>query len=115
MLICTAVASTPAVLRLTRLEGQTGDLERRIVRAANEGCVRRSQSRRFLDGVSHAIEARFGSLQLTPAEADVAGLLPKGATRRRCQAPSSGAEHLPQVGPFKPFRVVGNFSWKTCS
>jgi len=75
-------AAASLVLFLSRLRERTEDLETAIARAAREGQDWRDRSRRFLDGLSRAIEAQFAAWNLTPAEADVAGLLLKGASLR---------------------------------
>ena len=75
-------AAAAVVLRLSRLSERADDLECAIARATDEGRVWRLQSRRFLDGLSRAIESQFSAWNLTAAEADVAGLLLKGASLR---------------------------------
>ncbi len=80
--IGSAVLSTMLILRYSRLETRTDDLEGVVGRAAQEGRVWRAQSRRFIEGLSRSIDAQFESWGLTPAEADVAGLLLKGASSR---------------------------------
>ncbi len=70
------------VLRLSRLTERADDLESALERANDEGRAWRQQSRRFLDGLSRAIESQFAQWSLTAAEADVAGLLLKGASLR---------------------------------
>ena len=70
------------VLRLSRLAERTVDLEDAVARASVEGSEWRRQSRRFTDGLSRAIESQFARWALSPAEADVAGLLLKGASLR---------------------------------
>ncbi|MGQ0566610.1 MAG: helix-turn-helix transcriptional regulator [Gemmobacter sp.] len=82
IMIGSAVGSTMLVLRLTDLRRRTDDLEGAVHLAAKEGRAWRAQSRRFLDGLSRAVEAQFDAWSLTPAEADVAGLLLKGASLR---------------------------------
>ncbi|MFD0982327.1 helix-turn-helix transcriptional regulator [Tropicimonas aquimaris] len=82
ILIGAAVVATLMVLRLAHLSDRTDRLELNVERAAREGKAWRAQSRRFLDGLSAAIERQFSDWDLTPAEADVAGLLLKGATLR---------------------------------
>lgn len=74
--------SAVVVLRLSRLRERTQDLESAVERATTEGRAWRQQSRRFLDGLSRAIESQFATWNLTAAEADVAGLLLKGASLR---------------------------------
>lgn len=70
------------VLYLSRLGERTVSLETALARAGDEGREWRQQSRRFLDGLSRAIESQFTAWNLTAAEADVAGLLLKGASLR---------------------------------
>jgi DNA-binding NarL/FixJ family response regulator len=77
-----AVAGAFAVLRLSQLRDRTDGLEDAVRRAADEGRAWRAQSRRFVDGMARAIDAQFAEWQLTPAEADVAGLMLKGAAQR---------------------------------
>ncbi len=78
----TMFAAAAIVVRIGRLDSRTGDLEGAVGRAADEGRAWRAQSRRFLDGLSRAMEAQFEAWNLTPAEADIAGLLLKGASLR---------------------------------
>ena len=75
-------AAAGLVLFLSRLGERTGDLETAVAQAARDGQDWRNQSRRFLDGLSRAIESQFAAWTLTAAEADVAGLLLKGASLR---------------------------------
>ena len=80
LLMMFAVAAL--VLYLSRLDERTVSLETALARAGDEGREWRQQSRRFLDGLSRAIESQFAAWHLTAAEADVAGLLLKGASLR---------------------------------
>lgn len=82
LLIGTAVIASILVPRLFRLETRTDDLALLLERASREGEAWRAQSRRFIRGLGEAIEAQFDTWGLTPAEADVAGLLLKGASVR---------------------------------
>ena len=82
VMLGSAVLSTVFVLRLSRLRERTDDLEGVVRHAAKEGRAWRAQSRRFIDGLSRAVDAQFDLWSLTPAEADVAGLLLKGASLR---------------------------------
>ena len=82
VMISMMFAAAAVVLRLSRLRERTDDLETAVERAADEGRQWRRQSRRFLDGLSRAIESQFAEWNLSPAEADVAGLLLKGASLR---------------------------------
>jgi DNA-binding NarL/FixJ family response regulator len=67
---------------MTALRERTEGLEGAIERAAEEGRTWRAQSRRFAEGMARAIDAQFSAWGLTSAEADVAGLLLKGASLR---------------------------------
>lgn len=82
VMISVMFAAAALVLRLSRLYERTDDLESAVAQATDEGRAWRMQSRRFLDGLSRAIEAQFTAWSLTAAEADVAGLLLKGASLR---------------------------------
>ena len=82
IMIAMMFASAAIVLRLSRLSERTDDLESAVERAAAEGRAWRQESRRFLDGLSRAIESQFAAWNLTAAEADVAGLMLKGASLR---------------------------------
>ena len=81
-MIGTMVAAAVIALRIARLNDRTDGLESAVAHASDEGRAWRAQSRRFLDGLSRAVEAQFEIWALTPAEADVAGLLLKGASLR---------------------------------
>ncbi len=82
IMLGSAVISTIFILRMQRLRERTDDLEGVVRHAAKEGRAWRAQSRRFIDGLSRAVDAQFDLWALTPAEADVAGLLLKGASLR---------------------------------
>lgn len=82
ILIASPVLATLVILRLAGLSRRTEELGLRIERAASEGRAWRAQSRRFVEGLSRAIETQFEAWGLTPAEADVAGMLLKGASLR---------------------------------
>ncbi len=86
IMIGAAAATAIAILRLGRLRLRADDLDRRIERAASEGRAWRDQSRRLLDGLSRAIDDQFAAWDLTLAEADIAGLLLKGASLREIAA-----------------------------
>ncbi len=75
-------AAAAVVLRLSRLHERTVDLEGAVAQARDEGRAWRKQSQRFVQGLSRAIEGQFDQWGLSPAEADVAGLLLKGASLR---------------------------------
>ena len=82
IMIGSAVASTILIMHISRLRERTDDLEGTVRQAAKEGRAWRAQSRRFIEGLSRAVDAQFELWGLTPAEADVAGLLLKGASLR---------------------------------
>lgn len=82
LMLGTAVAAAVVILRQGRLNRRTDDLERRVDRAGREGRAWRARSRRFLVGLTRAVEEQFDVWELSPAEADVAGLLLKGASLR---------------------------------
>lgn len=82
MLIGTIFAAALMMTRLNELRNRAKDMDGAIQRAADEGRAWRQQSRRFLAGLSHSIDKQFDAWHLTPAEADVAGLLLKGASLR---------------------------------
>jgi DNA-binding CsgD family transcriptional regulator len=80
--IGTIFASIFVFTRLKDLKSRALDMNGAIQRAADEGRIWRKQSRRFLDGLSRSIDTQFDAWHLTSAEADVAGLLLKGASLR---------------------------------
>ena len=82
LMIGTIFASIFVMMRLNDLRNRAQDMDGAIQRAADEGRAWRSQSRRFLDGLSRSIDAQFEAWHLSAAEADVAGLLLKGAALR---------------------------------
>jgi len=81
-MIGTMVAAVLIALRIARLSDRAEGLENAVASASDESRAWRRQSRRFLDGLSRAVEAQFEAWALSPAEADVAGLLLKGASLR---------------------------------
>ena len=78
----TRFAAAVVVLRLSRLQERTEELEGAVTLAREEGRAWRKQSQRFVQGLSRAIEAQFDLWGLSAAEADVAGLMLKGASLR---------------------------------
>jgi DNA-binding CsgD family transcriptional regulator len=70
------------VLHLSRPRERTGRLETAQACADDEGREWRRQSRRFFAGLSRAIEIQLSAWNRSAAEADVAGLLKKGASMR---------------------------------
>ncbi len=82
LLVAAMMASALAVLRITRVEAEQATIRSDLHRARAEGEAWRSRARQLLDGLSGAIEAQFAAWGLTRAEADIAGLLLKGASLR---------------------------------
>ena len=75
----TMFAAAVVVLRLSRLQERTEELEGAVTLAREEGRAWRKQSQRFVQGLSRAIEAQFDLWGLSAAEA---GLMLKGASLR---------------------------------
>lgn len=82
LLVAAMMASALAVGRITRVEAEQATIRSDLHRARAEGEAWRSRARQLLDGLSGAIEAQFAAWGLTRAEADIAGLLLKGASLR---------------------------------
>ncbi len=82
LMIAAMFVAAAVVLRLSRLRERTDELEGEVARATNEGRAWRKQSQRFVLGLSRAIEGQFDIWGLSAAEADVAGLMLKGASLR---------------------------------
>lgn len=82
LMISTVFGAAYVMMRLNELKLHARDMDSALRRAADEGRAWRNQSRRLLDGLSRSIDAQFEVWQLSAAEADVAGLLLKGATLR---------------------------------
>ncbi|MEL6520530.1 MAG: LuxR C-terminal-related transcriptional regulator [Pseudomonadota bacterium] len=80
LMLGAAVGAAFSLLHIGRLRDHTEKLSSDIERAAAEGQSWRAERQRFLDGLSQAIKQQFDEWGLTPAEADVAGLLLKGAS-----------------------------------
>ena len=79
LLVGVIFAAVWAAGRVRDLEAGARVLEREVSRAVSDGAEWRRQSRRLLDGLSEAIEAQFAEWGFTEAEADIAGLILKGA------------------------------------
>jgi DNA-binding CsgD family transcriptional regulator len=78
LLLGAAAGLAILVLRLTRLEDRAWLLEHDIRRAGEAAQDWRRRSRRLIDGLSEAVAEQFRAWGLTPAEADIAGLMLKG-------------------------------------
>ncbi len=66
------------VLRVDLIEQKTGALRHEMARVSDAAHDWRLRSRRLLEGLSEAIGVQFADWGLTPAEADIAGLMLKG-------------------------------------
>lgn len=78
VLIGVMFAVATLVVRIEDVERATGRLSDDLDHAREEGAAWRAQSRKLMDGLSEAIAAQFEAWNLTPAEADIAGLVLKG-------------------------------------
>lgn len=70
------------VVRMSQIEREAGDLRRGLGRVLEESERWRARSRRLMQGLSMAITEQFAEWRLTPAEADIAGLMLKGVSLR---------------------------------
>lgn len=86
LLVAMMLVSALVVVRVMRLEEGQARLEADVTRAHVEGEAWRSRSRQLVAGLSLAIETQFADWGLTPAEADIAGLLLKGASVKEIAA-----------------------------
>ncbi|MCA8883655.1 MAG: hypothetical protein KDA50_07905, partial [Rhodobacteraceae bacterium] len=80
LLVAMMLVSALVVVRVMWLEEGQARLEADLTRAHVDGEAWRSRSRQLVAGLSLAIETQFADWELTPAEADIAGLLLKGAS-----------------------------------
>lgn len=78
LLLAAAVGLAVLILRLSSLEGRATSLEGDLRRASDAAQDWRRRSRRLLDGLSEAVGEQFRAWGLTPAEADIGGLMLKG-------------------------------------
>lgn len=81
-LVGVMLASAFLVQRVDVLEKDSADIRSALDHARHAGEQWRSQSRRLVQGLSAAIEQQFADWALTPAEAEVAGLMLKGMSLR---------------------------------
>ena len=109
-----AVAWLTAGLR--ELRGEQAALREDLARAVALGEAWRAGNSAALDDLAAAIQEQFDDWSLTPAEADIAGLLLKGVSLRDDSGaaphlgrddPPAGAERLPQVGARRSARARG--------
>ena len=78
-----AVAAIVVILqRQAAFEADASSLRAGLVRVSGEAEDWRRRSRRLLDGLGEAIAAQFRDWGLTPAEAEIAGLMLKGVSLR---------------------------------
>lgn len=79
-LLMLAAVGVIAVLamRVGGLSNETGALRRDLDHVSAAAAGWRRRSRRLLDGLSEAVDGQFRDWGLTPAEADIAGLMLKG-------------------------------------
>ncbi|MFN0114316.1 MAG: hypothetical protein ACKVPY_06530 [Paracoccaceae bacterium] len=77
-----AAAIACLAARFAVLSDETEGLRRSLGLVSAEAEAWRMRSRRLLDGLSAAVSAQFRDWGLTPAEAEIAGLMLKGAALR---------------------------------
>lgn len=82
LLIGSGVVVALLAVRMNSVEAGTDTLTRAVGRMSDEAEAWRTRSRRLLDGLSEAISSQFRDWDLTPAEAEIAGLMLKGAPLR---------------------------------
>ncbi|WP_413876111.1 helix-turn-helix transcriptional regulator [Albidovulum sp.] len=70
------------VVRVSGLEQEADDLRHGLLRVSDEAERWRIRSRRLVQGLSEAITEQFAEWKLTPAEAEIAGLMLKGLSLR---------------------------------
>ncbi len=86
MMVAAMAASVLVIGRLRSVERETLALRSEVRRAAEAGREWRQRSARLFDGLSAAILAQFHDWGLTEAEADIAGLILKGASLKQIAA-----------------------------
>jgi DNA-binding CsgD family transcriptional regulator len=79
ILVSVMLIAASMVMRLKTIETETGQLRRDVDAARTAGAEWRQQSRPTMDQLSAAISDQFDRWSLSPAEADVASLMLKGA------------------------------------
>ena len=82
LIVAAMVAIALAVARLDGLDARQAVLRDRVDRALAEGRAWRAARAAEIAALGDAIQAEFRAWGLTPAEADVAGLLLKGASMK---------------------------------
>ena len=82
LIVAAMVAIALAMLRVDGLDARQAILRDRVDRALAEGRAWRAARAAELAALGEAIQAEFRTWGLTPAEADVAGLLLKGASMK---------------------------------
>lgn len=82
LIVAAMVAIAWAVARLDGLDARQAVLRDRVDRALAEGRAWRAARTAEIAALGEAIQAEFRTWGLTPAEADVAGLLLKGASMK---------------------------------
>ena len=82
LLVSVVFAAVWGGLRIRELEAGARRLERDVGRAVADGAEWRRECRRLVDGLSAAIADQFAEWGLSEAEADIAGLILKGASMR---------------------------------
>jgi DNA-binding CsgD family transcriptional regulator len=80
------------VVRVTEVERDTRTMRADLLRARDEGAAWRAQSQQLMASLSEAIGAQFDAWGLTPAEADIAGLMLKGLPLREIAGLRSTSE-----------------------
>lgn len=83
LLVCAMALSVLVIGRLRSVERETESLRSEVLRAAEAGSDWRRRSRRLFDGLSSAILVQFDEWRLTDAEADIAGMILKGASLKQ--------------------------------
>ncbi len=86
LLVGVMMASALVVLRMTDLERNTAGMHADLERARRDGESWRRQSRRLVSSLTDAISQQFDAWGLTPAEADIAGLMLKGMSLKEIAA-----------------------------
>lgn len=80
ILVGTMIAAALLVFRVQSVADDTDTLRADMEHARREGAEWRARSRRLMETLSEAIKAQFDLWELTTAEADIAGLILKGAS-----------------------------------
>lgn len=84
LLLVSAMALSVLVIdRLKTIEQDADELRAEVSRATEAGANWRRRSRKLFEGLSEAIIVQFEEWNLTPAEADIAGMILKGASLKQ--------------------------------